>query len=73
MQATIAERDVATARIHLDTATKQKNTARQTAALKAEREAQDRAEHSRAESERARSDLQASNDQVRRLERRAGR
>lgn len=71
MQQMIAERDVATARIQLDTASKQHDTARYAHALRDEREAQARASRFRAENDRARSDLHASNDQVRRLERTA--
>ena len=71
MQATIAERDIATARIQLDTASKQRNKARYAQAVNDEREAQARAARFRQESDRARSDLQASNEQVRGLERTA--
>jgi hypothetical protein len=70
-QATIAERDIATARIQLDTATKQRNNARQAQALNDQREAQARATQSREQTDRARGDLRASNDEVRRLERTA--
>jgi hypothetical protein len=87
MQTTIANRDIATANIALETAT----TARQRAlnehrtgdadqwgkriaqAQRDEREAQNRSLTNRHELERARGDLQASTDQVRRLERVAGR
>ena len=68
MQATIAERDIATARIQLDTTSKQRDKARYTQAVSDEREAQARAARSRDETDRARKDLQASNEQVRRLE-----
>jgi hypothetical protein len=70
-QSTIAERDIATARIQLDTASKQRNKARYAQAQNDEREAQARAAQSREQSDRARTDLRASNDEVRRLERTA--
>jgi len=83
MEATIAERDIATARIIQDTASKQRSKAllghdsaaasasarRYAEAAKDEREAQDRAAQSRKELDRARNDLQASTAEVTRLER----
>jgi hypothetical protein len=82
-QTIIAERDIATARIHRDTATKAKAQAvrendnaaasvwarRHDEALTAEREAQARAERNRQERDRAHDDLQASTTRVRQLER----
>jgi hypothetical protein len=68
MQATIAERDIATAQIRRDTASKQRNQARIAQAEAEQREAQDRAAQARNELTRARGDLQASADQARRLE-----
>ena len=70
-QSVIAERDIATARIHLDTASKQRNNARSAQAVNEQREAQARATQAREQSDQARSDLQASNDEIRRLERTA--
>ena len=69
MQTTIAERDVATARIHLDTATKARNTQRRAQAANEERAAQERAIEARQERDRAYEDLQAAVTKVRRLER----
>ena len=83
MQAIIAERDVATARIVQDTATKARSQAlreqnnaaastwarRHTEAVNDERQAQARAEQARNECDRARNDLQASAARVSKLER----
>lgn len=82
-QTIIAERDIATARIHQNTATKGRSEALRTHdsaaasdwarryddATKAEREAQARADRSRSETDAAREELEASNARVRQLER----
>ena len=87
MQAVIAERDMATARIIRDTASRARDKAlrehdsdaagawsrRHAEATTDEREAQGRAAQARAELATARDDLQASADRIRRLERSAKR
>jgi len=82
LEATIAERDIATAKIIQATASKARTKAlaagdnvaasawarRHADAVKDEREAQDRAAQKRAERDRAREELQASTDRVKSLE-----
>ena len=82
-EATIAERDLATARIIVDTASTQWNRAvrehrsndaskwaeRHAEALREQRDAESRIAHFRYEREVARNDLQTSSDEVQRLER----
>ena len=69
LEVTIAERDIATARIIQDTATKQRNSARHAEGVRIQREAQNRAVQKRVERDRARADLHASAARVTKLER----